>query len=175
MANPFLGIITSELKTLYNNAIDSLLADDGLTKPCQLIYGGTKNSLCPNCVYDPINRKSTNRYKAGGLYPFSSGQICPHCNGIGLIGVESTETVYLAIIWDYKQWRKFGFNILSPDGLVVTVCNIDKLPDIKRAKEIIIDTNIQAYVKHRFVREGEPNPMGFGETRYIATLWKRAG
>jgi hypothetical protein len=175
MANPFSGIISNELKLLFNNAIDALLEDNALTVPCELRYGITKTTICPNCIYDPINKKSSNRYKAGGPVSFASGQICPYCNGVGLTGEESTEEVFLCVIWDYKQWRKLGFNLLSPEGFVVTLCGMNKLPQIKSAKEVIIDTRISPHVQHRFVREGEPNPLGLGESRYISTLWKRAG
>ena len=173
MSNPFSGIISPELKTLFNNAISALLEDNALTVPCQLNYGITKQTICPNCVWDGLNRKSANIYNGTGPYSFPRGQICPYCNGVGLIGEESNEEVFLCVIWDYRQWRKLGFNVLTPDGMVATLCKMEHVAKIKKAKDIIIDTRISPHVVHRFVREGEPNPLGLGESTYISTLWKK--
>ena len=53
------------LQKTYNDQIDLLLADNGLTTRCLLNYGITKKELCPNCIYDPGLKKSANKYKVG--------------------------------------------------------------------------------------------------------------
>ena len=170
--NPFSGIITSSMKATFKNAISAFLDDAALTVPCTLIYGG-KFSTCANCIYDPIGRKSANRYLSGGPIPFNNGQICPLCHGVGKLMTETTESMYLMPIWDYKQWINFDINLQSPEGLVQTFSKYVTLPKIKRAQEIIIDTGLQPSVRHRFKRDGEPNPAGLADSEFIVTMWKR--
>lgn len=171
MANPFSGIITSSFKTLFTNMIDSLLEDDALTLPCQLIYEGTKFTLCTNCTPNPMSGRSTNVYKGGGPAPFYTGS-CPICHGVNRIADNQTESLNMAVIWDYRQWLG-DMAVQNPEGFVQTISLIDTLDNIKRANEVIIDTDIQNYVKHVFEREGEPNPQGFGASSYVFTLWKK--
>lgn len=58
----FSGIITSDMKSLFDNAIGSLLEDAALTVQCTLHFGVTKYEDCSNCIYDPIGRKSSNKF-----------------------------------------------------------------------------------------------------------------
>lgn len=172
----FTGIITSEHKTLFTDMIDALLEDTALTVPCKLIYGNTKFTECDNCILDVLSKKSANIYRVGGPIPFTSGQPCPRCDSVGFIPVESfDEDVYMGVIWDYKKWIGFDSRIRSPEGLVQTLTKITLLPKIKRAKEVIFNTDIEGYKHHRFIREGEPTPLGWGNDSYIITMWKNAG
>jgi hypothetical protein len=179
--NPFSGIITSGMKDLHKNMIDALLEDDALTRPCQLIYGDTKFTLCPNCLYDPKLKRSSNRYQAGGPVPFPSGQLCPYCRGIGMMPDEQTETLYMAVLWNYKDWFPMG-NTSSPVGntphfgwgKVQTMSKFDATySKLVRTKEIIVDTDIEATTRERFVREGAPFPCGFGASNYVFTMWAK--
>ena len=170
----FTGIITSEMKTLFTDAIDALLEDSACTRPCKLIYGDTKWTDCHNCFYDAIGQKSTNKYKAGGPMAFYSG-ICPYCHGRGRIEDEQTEELYMMVLWDYSQW--VGWNGSSartryPDGAVQTMCAIENITKIKKAQEILVATDIEKHVHHRFTRDGEPNICGFGNSSYLFTIWK---
>ena len=70
MVNPFSGIIDSNFKTIFNNAISAILEDDALTVSCTLEYGITRYEDCVNCLYDPIGQKSSNRFQNGGPVPF---------------------------------------------------------------------------------------------------------
>lgn len=171
----FDSIITDAMKTMFKDAIDALLRSDGLSLPCRFIYGGTKYINCPNCLFNSITGKSSNIYTAGGPVPFSQG-ICPYCNGEGKVLQEATTSpVYMLVIWDYKKWIPMAVPVESPEGMIQTITTKDVLPEIKKAKELVVDTNIEAFVRHRFIREGEPNPAGFGASDYVITLWKRAG
>ena len=89
MVNPFSGIINDEIKALFKNAISALLDDAALTVPCTLMYGG-KFATCSNCIYDPIGKKSANRYLSGGPIPFNNGQICPFCHGAAILTLFNT-------------------------------------------------------------------------------------
>ena len=96
--NPFSGIITNDFKNLFSNAIKALLEDAALTVPCTLYFGVTKYEDCSNCVYDPIGRKSSNKFQTGGPVPFRNGGVCPVCSGNGKKPVTSTENLNLAVI-----------------------------------------------------------------------------
>jgi hypothetical protein len=66
----FGSIDYSGLQTVFDSAIGSMVDSDACTVPCTLEYGVTKYDDCNNCVYDPIGRKSSNVYEAGGPVPF---------------------------------------------------------------------------------------------------------
>ncbi len=173
MSNPFSGIISSDLKLLYTNMIDALLEDEALTLPCRFVYSGTKFIKCPNCQYNSQTGKSNNIYLSGGPIAFTKG-VCPYCTGEGKVPDEDTsESNNLAIIWDYRKFIPIAQPIKVVEGTIQTICNISLIAKLKKVKELIVDTNIEKYVRHRFMRDSEPTPAGFGSDNYIITLWKR--
>lgn len=176
MSNPFSGILTTAFKTTFVNAIDALLENDALTLPCQYIFADTDMEECPNCIFDAISGRSSGQYKAGGPISFTHGN-CPYCYGVGLINTDSTLNTHLVILFDYKQWigwNGVSDNTMVPFGQVQTLSKLSSsLVNIRRAKELLIDTNILQYVRHRFTRISEPNPLGLGGDDYIVTMWKR--
>ena len=92
-------------KDIYNSMIDTILASTGLTVPCTLVYESTKLQQCPNCIYDPISKKSANLYKSGGPLVFSNGQTCPYCLGNGTTSnYSSEEKVYFALLTNSKDF-----------------------------------------------------------------------
>lgn len=171
MANPFLNIIPA-LKPIYQNAIDAILDSTGLTVPCRFYYG-SKPAACPNCLIDPIGKKSANKYNGTGPTPFPDSTICPVCAGLGLLAGMSTDSFPLAIIWNYKDWIDVGVHVDDPGGYVQSISSISILPNIRQATEMIMDTNIEQYQRNRFQLFGEPNPAGFGQDTYVICMWKR--
>jgi len=172
MTNYFDGIITSEFKSLHTDAITEVIR--GCSRPCRLIYGQTKFDDCPNCIYDPIGRKSANRYQAGGPMPFGVG-ICPLCHGQGVIPDETTLDIDLCPIWDHKSWIPQLSNVVkTPLGYVMTMSLIDSYDELKEAKEIIIDTAIENYSRNLYIRHSEPEVCGFGNADFVFVLWKRS-
>ena len=153
--------------------IDALLEDTALTHPCRLIYGITRYDACPNFYISTVGPVTASRYKPGGPVPFQLGARCPVCNGQSKIPYEETEEIYLCIVWDYKSWINFDVNVQSPEGRVQTISKIGTLPLLKRANQIILATDIEQYAKHRFQRDAEPQPCGFGANNYVSVLWKR--
>ena len=175
MSNPFSGIINSTIKTTFNNAIDALLENTACSVPCQVTYGDTKFTDCSNCILNPVTGRSSNKYQTGGLAPFSFGQ-CPVCAGEGKIPDIQTKAIQLCLIWDYKDWLNWqgvDNRTLAKDGFVQSISRVDEtLSDIKRANFITLNTDLGEYVHHKFERYGEPSPIGFGDDRYIITMWK---
>ncbi len=169
-------LITSAFKELYIMAINQLLEDDALTVPCKLIYGDTKWKECPNCIFNVSTGKSSGKYKHGGPIYFKQG-VCQFCNGLGRLPITSEEELYLAAIFDSKDWIKWNKDTLSPytpDMFVQTISKfIETYTKLKRTKHIIIDTNIRDYTTRMYERYGEPEPVGLGVSTYVITMWKR--
>lgn len=174
----FTGIISAGMKTLFNDAIDALLETSALTVPCQLIFEDTQFSECPNCYFDVTSDRSANIYKAGGPIVFNQG-ICPYCGGIGKITEDNTININLAVLWNYKDWIGVNYKLLDniniPFGYAQLLTKVENVTNIKRAKEIILNTSLSTYTKHRFIVIAEPNPLGFGNDSYITVMLKRIG
>ena len=171
--NKFAGIISKELKQLFNDAINALLEAGACTVPCTFHYGVTKYESCVNCLYDPIGRKSSNRFQNGGPVPFPFGGVCPLCNGAGRRPVISTEDTNLIVIFDYKQFLAMSTPVNHPDGLIQTLGPKELTPNFTRAKEITVSTDIAGYSNHRFQRAEEPQPLGLGNNEFVICTWKR--
>jgi len=166
VANPYTGIITSALKTSFNNAIDALLENTACTVACTLVYGGQKFENCTNCT--------GGIYVPGGPIPFPNGKICPLCQGTSRREVEITETVYLMPIFDNKKWRTSAIKVSTkyPYEVCETMSHLTLMPKLKAAKHIIIDSTNAGYNRNVFKRVGNPEPCGFGDMRYILTAWE---
>lgn len=177
MSNPFSGIISSEFKQVFNNAIDALLEDHALTLPCKLRYSGQQNPIfCNNCIYDPITKLSANLYNGSGPNPFADGTVCPVCMGNGITDSETTivsKTFNLAVIFDSRYFVNTNKLINIPEGNIQTLCSIHLLPHIRGANDMIVDTNIQKYGQYIYQRDSDPEPAGLGDSKYIITNWKR--
>lgn len=164
----------TELKSIYNTHIDYILANDGLTTECVLSFGDTKRNICPNCIFDVNLKKSSNQYKSGGPIPFTYGQLCPYCNGIGYYGETNTQNIFIAIIWDYKKWINTpATNIMNPEGYIQTICKKELLSSLRKAKylDVIYPGSNNKY--QRFQLYAEPTPGGLGDNNYLITMWKK--
>ena len=141
----FENLITNEFKSLFNNAIDTIIAENGLSVPCRLKYSSEANSiLCNNCKYDPISKLSSNIYKTGGPVVFPNNHICPVCMGMGLVKSDSSEILYMSAIFDSKYFVNWSTEVARiPGGMVQTICLLSYLPKIRNANEIVFDTNIE--------------------------------
>ena len=175
MVNPFSGIIDSSFKSVFNNAISAILADDALTIPCTLEYGITKYEDCVNCLYDPIGQKSSNRFQDGGPAPFPFGSLCPLCNGNGKKPVISSENVNLAVIFEPRQFLEMSTPVNTADGYIQTLANKIMTPKLQRANEIIVATDVSGFFSHRYQRVGEPTPIGLGNNEFVLCMWRRSG
>ena len=176
MTNPFSGIISTQLKSIFNNAIDSLLEDEALTRPCLFTYATAKASECDNCYINPISGTSSNKYKPSGPIPFTKG-VCPYCNGAGKITNPLTETVYLAIIANPAKFIDIGFNSHAiPQGSIQTISLISTTyQKIKNVEFITTDTDNLDYARTKYTLAGQPSFIGFGDNRYVVSIWSMMG
>lgn len=174
--NPFSGIITPALKGVFNNAIDALLEDTALTRLCRLVYGVTRYETCTNCGTEPslIGRKANYSYVHGGPVPFGFGQSCPVCGGSNKLPIESSEQLYLGVILNARKFLPVEFRINVADGTVAqTLCKASLLPKIKQANYAVFDLSLERANTYKYQRAAEPEAVGWGDNRYIITVWKR--
>lgn len=175
MVNPFSGIIDSNFKSIFNNAITAMLEDGALTVACTLDYGITKYENCANCLYDPIGQKSSNRFQGGGPAPFPFGTLCPLCNGDGKRPLTSSENVNLAVIFEPRQFLEISTPVNTADGYIQTLAKSVMTPKLRRAKEIVVSTDVSGFFSHRYQRVSEPVPIGLGGNEFVLCTWRRAG
>lgn len=164
-----------ELQATYITQMDQLLAPTGLTTRCLLNYGVAKKNICPNCIYNPSLKKSTNKYKTGGPRPFPQGMICPYCKGSGFYGNIQVEEVYLAVIWSYKDWVIKNINIENPTGMIQTICDRTLYSKFKKCENMTVVYTENSAANPLFQLDEEPNPAGLGDNNYLITNWKRIG
>jgi hypothetical protein len=170
----FDNIINSSFKNIYNSAIDSLISKNGLALPCKLIYNSPEKAFCSNCKFDPMQNKSANIYNGTGPSPFANYSICPVCNGYGMTELSPEETIYMALIFDSKYWLNWSSKTVNiSNSMAQSICNISLLPKIQNAKEIILDSTIANHGNRIYTRANEPEVCGFGENRYIITMWQK--
>jgi hypothetical protein len=119
-----------------------------------------------------VGRKSSNRYKAGGPIPFTTG-VCPACNGKGRSLDQQTDTVTMIPIWDSKEWL-VKIIVDNPNQFVQTLSVWDDTyMKIRRANNVVIDTSVTDASRNRFERWDIPQPCGIDNTQFAATMWKR--
>lgn len=175
MSNPFSGLLSSNFKDTFNNAIDSLLEVGSLTTPCQLFYSPSKETLCYNCIFDPILDRSAGLFNSnGGTVDFADGSVCPVCMGMGKKLAENSEIVHLAVILDSKYWLNTGPDFVQvPDIAAQTLCKIELMPKINNATHMTLTDN-SVYDNSRYAKSGFPTMMGLGAHKYILVNWTKA-
>ena len=174
MPNPFTDIITSDMKSMFTNAIDALLEDDALTVTCKMVMKDMSKTDCQNCIFDAATGKSSNKYKPGGPRPFYTG-VCPYCKSAGVITTDDEEEIDLIVLWDSKDWVGWkGSAEMSrfPEAYIQTMSKVSTVTKLKRASELIVNTDTEKYEHHRFTRAGAPNYCGLGADSYVFISWK---
>ena len=148
----------------YFDVIDSTFDMFGVT--CQLVSIEKKEIITP---YDPddnipsVNTINDHRRNGGDRN-----------RGTKTIKeVEVLTDIKLKVYWDFKQFVKVGGNITIPDGSIQTISMFTDIPAIMKSAALIVHKNIKEYREYRFVRHGDPIPMGLKQNRYAACFWKR--
>ncbi len=164
--------IPDALIQMFQDGVDAMI--DGGGKNCRVRYP-SKIEDCPNCVFDPIGNKSSNRYQAGGPAPFPNGGVCPGCMGTGKRETEVFETIKMIVEWNPKDVKNFSIHVDQPDGVVKTTTYARYTDELERAVEIIIDFDKSGIRPYKCRRLREPQLDGLQESRYVITFWQRAG
>jgi hypothetical protein len=88
--------------------------------------------------------------------------------------VERTETIRLKVYWDSKSWVKVGGNIVVADNAIQTIFFATDLERVMRANYLVVHDSIADKKDFRFIKSGEPFPMGLRQNRYFGCFWRRA-
>lgn len=146
----------------YYEVIDATFDIFGIT--CQLVsINKIEEIVLPNNNIPEKNSINAHRIR-GGDYERQSKVIKE---------VEVLKDIKLKVYWDNKQWIGVGGNIVVPDGSIQTIGFMKDLPEILKAKALIVHKDIKDYKELRFERMGEYTPMGLRQNRYFACMWKR--
>ena len=149
----------------YYEVIDSTFTIFGVT--CQLVSIEKKEIITPYNPDDNIphvniinDHRRNNRDRNRGTKTIKE--------------VEVLTDIKLKVYWDFKQFIKVGSDISVPDGSIQTISMFTDVPKLMAAKQLIVHKGITGYREYRFVRVGDPIPMGLKQDRYAACFWKRA-
>lgn len=169
----FESLFGTEFKNIFKDAISGLLHQNALSVACKLDYDTTDDVYCNNCIYDPILGRSFNKYNQTGPVSFVDGSICPVCAGFGKILCDTSEIVYLGIIFDSKYWLNWGPQFVEiPNLAAQTLCPITLMPKILNCNRMKVVNN-ELYDNGTYSKAGQPTPMGLGDSSFILTNWTR--
>jgi hypothetical protein len=149
------SVIPDDLDDYYD-VCDDLLASEFTSKACTLNYPPEKE-ICPNCKVVKLASGSSNVYKTGGPYPFTTG-FCPYCGGVGYKEVPNTESIRLRIYWNKRDWNKVLPQIQIPDAEVMTIGYLTDMNKCQKADSILLVSDQAHLMQYRFALAGEPYP-----------------
>lgn len=178
-----MGLITPEIVATATAAIDSLMLpaeQGGLGKHCTLLFP-PKAERCPNCGWDSPNKRSNNRYKAGGPQPFPTGTTCPVCMGRGTLDTPVSQDIVFLCNWNPRTWATLpginpaNFNAQVPGGAVQTKGFLSDLPAVLQSRRVVIESPVEALRRYTFALDGEPvDTSNIIQGRYFYAVWRRA-
>ena len=156
MDNVFIGKVGEKGKSLGIDAV---------------VHYPSLKEVCGNCTFNTLPGVGASNIYNGGPYPFSQGEFCPYCNGLGYKQIETTETIRLRAYFDKKSWSKIRVPIGIKDGSVWTIGKMSDLIKIQRAAYIILPSEINSPLSYTLFQE--PIPWGMKRDRYFSAFWQR--
>jgi len=147
----------------YYDVVDSTFNIFGVT--CQLVYIEKYEEISTTYDNIPDNRSLNSHRRPQPQYRRENKVIRE---------VEKTEDIKLKVYWDSKSWTKIGGDMVIPNGSIQTIFFATDLDKIMRAKELIVHKDISSLREIRFVKHGEPFPMGLKQDRYFGCFWERS-
>jgi hypothetical protein len=147
----------------YYDVVDSTFNIFGVT--CQLVYTEKYEEISTTYDNIPDNRSLNSHRRPQPQYRRENKVIRE---------VEKKEDIKLKVYWDSKSWTKIGGDIVIPNGSIQTIFFATDLDKIMRAKELIVHKDISSLREIRFVKHGEPFPMGLKQDRYFGCFWERS-
>lgn len=147
----------------YYDVIDSTFDIFGVT--CKLV----STNRIEEAVYNPTNnipeKNSINVHRLNNTNYERSNKIIRE--------VEVFTEIKLKVYWNPKEWINVVGDIKVPNNVIQTIGFMKDLPEILKAKALIVHKDIQDYKEMRFERIGEHIPMGLRQNRYFSCLWGR--
>ena len=147
----------------YYDVVDSTFNIFGVT--CQLVYTEKYEEISTTYDNIPDNRSLNSHRRPQPQYRRENKVIRE---------VEKKEDIKLKVYWDSKSWTKIGGDMVIPNGSIQTIFFATDLDKIMRAKELIVHKDILSLREMRFVKHGEPFPMGLKQDRYFGCFWERS-
>lgn len=149
--------------TKYAEFAEAMLATTGFGHLCELVYTDEIETIT-EAVPEIRQRKVMNLQKSSPDAGFKRGTST-------FKTVEIKESITLRLYWDKKDFKKFG-GVEIPSGSVMTIGAYADLPNVSRAKALLINTNRTGNVEWRFARSSEPVLHGLDDN-YFMCFWER--
>ncbi len=165
--------LEDSVRTIITSALDDLISELG--KMCRLVYP-PRMIRCPNCVFDPVGKKSTNRYLSGGPMPFQN-MACPICNGTGQRAESVTDDVKFLCAFDTKSFFvpipdvdiQTPFSYVQTKGFIAT-----QLAKVKRADHMVFQTALEGVLNKKYKLHKDPADVAnIIQNRYFVATWKQ--
>jgi hypothetical protein len=148
----------------YYDVIDSTFDIFGVM--CKLV---TTNKV-EETIYNPSNnvpeKNSINAHRLNNTNYERNNKIIRE--------VEVFTEIKLKVYWNPRDWINAAGDIQAPDNVIQTIGFMKDLPQILKAKALIVHKDIQDYKEMRFERMGEHIPIGLRQNRYFSCLWRRS-
>jgi len=145
-------VITDRQIRTYQEGIDAIINQLGKTL---ILVQPPKQTNCPNCVYDQRRKRSAGRYTSsnpnplGPLHkPFNNGQVCPVCQGKGLLKSEQSQVEIKATMkWSPNErvTNDEGQQVYLSDDIVKIKTFVSHFDDFNNAIQYLVayDENVE--------------------------------
>jgi hypothetical protein len=150
----------------YNEVVDYMI-NEAFGVICQLVSIEKVETIVSNPETNNIPQRNSinaHRKRSNGGYDR------------GIVTVTEKEVlteVKLRCYFDKKSWNGIkDSNIVVPDADLETIGFMSDMPELMRAKEMIVHKGIKDYKEQRYVRVGDPMPWAFKKNRYVICYWK---
>lgn len=174
--------LSEDIKQIARDAIDDLI--DQLGKNCRLYYP-PRFVPCNNCLPETIGQLPSCRWIDGGPIYFPEGSVCPLCHGEGQRAEQLTEDVVMLLAMTPREFflrgpseflKKVPANIEVADNIIQSKGYLRDLPKILRSREMVVQPELEAMIRWRYVLAGEPVDVGnIIQGRYFVANWRRVG
>lgn len=147
-------LVPDEFITIYKSTLTAMREDLG--RFVTLHIPG-KKTRCPNCLFDPVNKRSSNVYSPRNPYPAGisgpqefKNTTCPICNGTGNVTTETTKSVKCLIRTLKKGEKDMEIYGQEDENFYQVKADIKYFNDFKNARIVEIDgvpTEVQRLAK----------------------------
>lgn len=135
--------VSEDQISLYKDFVEGIREDLGRNVTLHIPGPPIK---CPNCLFDPVNKRSTNVYSPSANYPATTpgpkpfkGGLCPVCNGTGQYTTETTKVIKCLIRWLKSGDIKYHAAGIEEQNDYRLKAAIEFEDDFRRARIVEID------------------------------------